>query len=101
MTNHEKASKDHSSGLMEKIVYFTILFVLIYFYYKRSGIGWVKNLSEVADEKKMKVNEAIDEDGKINEKLEDDAKGYFLDTKVFGWIIIIYLVIGLYNLLVV
>ncbi len=49
----------------------------------------------------MKVNEAIDEDGKINEKLEDDAKGYFLDTKVFGWIIIIYLVIGLYNLLVV
>ena len=63
--------------------------------------GWVKNLSEVADEKKMKVNEAIDEDGKINEKLEDDAKGYFLDTKVFGWIIIIYLVIGLYNLLVV
>ena len=64
-------------------------------------MGWVKNLSEVADKKKMEVNEVIDEDGKINEKLEGAAKGYFLDTKVLGWIIIIYLVIGLYNLLVV
>ena len=37
----------------------------------------------------MEVNEVIDEDGKINEKLEGAAKGYFLDTKVLGWIIII------------
>ena len=87
---------------MGKIIYFIILFVLIYFYYKRSGMGWVKNLSEVADEKKIKVEKVIDNVGKINEELEDDVKGYFLEnTKVLGWIIIIYLAIGLYNLLIV
>ena len=64
-------------------------------------MGWVKNLSEVADEKKIKVEEVIDNVGKVNEELEDDVKGYFLDTKVLGWIIIIYLAIGLYNLLIV
>ena len=64
-------------------------------------MGWVKNLSEVADKKKIKLDEVIDNVGKVNEELEDDVKGYFLDTKVLGWIIIIYLAIGLYNLLIV
>ena len=57
---NEKTFRDLGSGLMGKIIYFIILFVLIYFYYKRSGMGWVKNLSEVADEKKIKVEEVID-----------------------------------------
>ena len=98
---NEKTFEDRGSRLMGKIIYFIILFVLIYFYYKRSGMGWVKNLSEVADKKKIKLDEVIDNVGKVNEELEDDVKGYFLDTKVLGWIIIIYLAIGLYNLLIV
>tara|TARA_B100000579_G_C22780910_1_gene829246 strand:- start:60 stop:320 length:261 start_codon:yes stop_codon:yes gene_type:complete len=80
---------------MEKIVYFIILFVLIYFYNKRSGMGWIKNLSEVAKEKKIKTSDIIDNEGRVSEKLEDDAKGYFLDTKVLGWIIIAYIIFGI------
>ena len=76
---------------MGKIIYFIILFVLIYFYNKSSAKNNISNFFSQNFPEKLADKEDFDY----------QVEGSKTDTKVLGWIIIIYLVIGLYNLLVV
>ncbi len=88
---NEKAFRDLGSGLMGVIIYFIILFVLIHFYNKRKAKNYISTFFSQEFPEKLADKEDFD----------DQIEGSKLDTKVLGWIIIIYLVIGLYNLLVV
>ena len=83
----------------DRIFYFIILIILIYFYKKRTSLGFLKFLYEKGKEKK--INDIVDEDLNINKKLDDDVKGYKSDNKILGWIIVLYLIYGLLELLLV
>ena len=83
----------------DKILYFVILIILIYFYKKRTSWGFLKFLQEEGKEKK--IDNIINEDLSINEKLEDEVKGYKSDSKILGWIIVIYLIYGILELLLI
>ena len=81
------------------IIYFVILAVLIYFYKKRTSWGFLKFLVEKGIEKK--IDKIVNDDLSIHENLYEDVKGYKLDNKVLGWIIVIYLIFGLTELLTI
>tara|TARA_Y100000591_G_C21258973_1_gene417162 strand:+ start:185 stop:445 length:261 start_codon:yes stop_codon:yes gene_type:complete len=83
----------------DTILYFVILITLIYFYQKRTSIGFLKFLNEKAKEKK--IDNPVDYDLNIDKNLDEDVKGYKEDSKVLGWIIVIYLIYGLLELLLV
>ena len=82
----------------DRILYFVILIILIYFYKRRTSIGFLKFLSEIGKEKKINP---INNDLSTNERLDEEVKGYKLDSKALGWIIVIYLIYGLIELLIV
>ena len=50
---------------------------------------------------KKKIDKIVNDDLSIHENLHEDVKGYKLDNKVLGWIIVIYLIFGLIELLTV
>ena len=52
-------------------------------------------------EKKKKIDNIVNDDLSINEKLDEEVKGYKYDNKILGWIIVIYLIYGLLELLLV
>ena len=52
-------------------------------------------------EKKKKIDNIVNDDLSINEKLDEEVKDYKYDNKILGWIIIIYLIYGLMELLMV
>ena len=84
---------------LELILYFTILFILIYFYKKRTSIGFLKFILEKG--KKKKIDKVVNEDLSINNKLNEDVNGYKEENKVLKWIIIIYIIFGLLELILI
>jgi len=83
----------------DRILYFVILIVLVYFYRKRTSWGFLKFLQETGKEKKLE--EIVNDDLSINEKLDEEVKGYKHYNKILGWIIVLYLIYGLLELLLV
>ena len=51
------------------------------------------------EKKKIFTQEELN-DGELEKEVDRHARGYFLDTKVLGWLIIAYLAMGLYNIVV-
>ena len=51
--------------------------------------------------KKKKIDNIVNDDLSINDKLDDEVKGFKYDNKILGWIIIIYLIYGILELLLV
>jgi len=80
-------------------LYFVILITLVYFYYKRNSWGFLKFIQDAGKEKK--IDNVVNDDLSINEKLDEEVKDYKYDNKILGWIIIIYLIYGLMELLMV
>jgi len=80
-------------------LYFVILITLVYFYYKRTSWGFLKFIQDAGKEKK--IDNVVNDDLSINEKLDEEIKDYKYDNKILGWIIIIYLIYGLMELLMV
>ena len=83
----------------DRILYFVILIILVYFYRKRTSWGFLKFLQETAKEKK--IDNIANDDLSINDKLDDEVKGFKHDNKILGWIIVIYLIYGILELLLV
>tara|TARA_Y100000294_G_C8236316_1_gene208879 strand:+ start:116 stop:451 length:336 start_codon:yes stop_codon:yes gene_type:complete len=80
---NEKVFRDLGSELMGFIIYFIILFVLIYFWHKNSKA--IDNLGINLPKRKKKRNE-------IYEHIE----GKKLDSKILGWIIVVYICLGFF-----
>lgn len=80
-------------------LYFVILITLVYFYYKRTSWGFLRFIQDTGKEKK--IDNVVNDDLSINEKLDEEVKDYKYDNKILGWIIIIYLIYGLMELLMV
>ena len=83
----------------DRILYFVILIFLVYFYRKRTSWGFLKFLQESGKQKK--IDNIVNDDLSINEELDEEVKGYKYDNKILGWIIVIYLIYGLLELLLV
>ena len=80
-------------------LYFLILITLVYFYYKRTSWGFLRFIQDTGKEKK--IDNVVNDDLSINEKLDEEVKDYKYDNKILGWIIIIYLIYGLMELFMV